>query len=510
MPRNTTKSATNPVRSGVDFVRPEVKDMLPVWERIRAACSGERAVKALGDKVLPRPNAADLSTENRARFDAYLFRAVWYNASGRTSEALTGHVFSKEPVVTLPPTMKAMENNVDGSGVTLPQQAKAALRNVLQLGRGGLLVDYPKTDGAVSRQALLDGHIGPTIVLYEPEQITNWQTSAQGSKVFLDLIVLRETISTPGNNEFESGVAVQYRVLKRTPETGVTGHIYQKQGEGESADYKEVLELAYQPTNHSGRPLQEIPFVFIGAQSNDHTIDTPPLQDLTDLNFAHFRNSADHEEACFLVGQPTPWVSGLTQEWVDNVLKGTIMIGSRACIPLPNGGQAGLLQALPNTMPFEAMKHKETQMVALGAKLVQDKEVQRTATEASMDQAAETSVLVSCATNVFKGYEMALKYAAQLTGGEETGIAFELSEPLSRNPITPEVAQAIMALWQGTLVDFEEARDLLKKSGWAWKEDDKVKAANEAEGFDLGQPQPEPGAKPVPGMPTPPAPKPAA
>ena len=52
-----------------------------------------------------------------------------------------------------------------------------------------------------------------------------------------------------------------------------------------------------------------IPFTFIGATNNDHTIDDAPLLPLAELNIGHFRNSADNEESSFVVGQPTLFIA---------------------------------------------------------------------------------------------------------------------------------------------------------------------------------------------------------
>jgi Domain of unknown function (DUF4055) len=489
-------------QSPVESTRVEVINSLDKWSRIRAAVEGEEAIKQLGEAILPKPNPTDTSKENAARFQAYLQRAVWYNVSGRTLAGLTGFVFRKDPVIELPELLKPMLDNVDGSGVTMVQQAKAALRSVLAFGRAGLLSDYPHVEGATTQQDILDGRIAPTIVLYQPEQITNWFVSFVGAKAVLDLLVLRENYTVPvAENEFQMQSRIQYRVLTRTPE-GVTGRIYRE--EGSEPGFKEQTQLSYVVTDKAGKPLPEIPFTFLGAVNNDPEVDGSPLLDLVNLNIAHFRNSADHEESCFIVGQPTPWASGLTEQWVKEVMHGQLHLGSRAVIPLPQGGAAGLLQANPNTMPFEAMKHKELQMVALGAKLVEQKDVQRTATEASMDQASETSTLTAAATNVFQGYRRALTFCGLFVGAETVKLGFDLSEPLTRDVITPEQATAIATAWMQGLVDYEEARAFLKAAGWAWKDDKEVKDNNAAEDFNRGSGLPTP-----PGAPKPPAPKPA-
>src|SRR3546814_14860468 len=93
-----------------------------------------------------------------------------------------------------------------------------------------------------------------------------------------------------------------------------------------------------------------------------------------------------------MVGQPTAWFSGLTKDWVEDVFRGRVFLGSRAAIPLPTGGQAGLLQVNPNSMPKEAMDQKERQMVALGAKLITQASVSRTLGEAQIEESSANSI----------------------------------------------------------------------------------------------------------------------
>lgn len=520
MPKQSKQKPSSPV----EYERPEVAAMRPTWLLIRAALTGERAIKALGELVLPRPNSTDTSAENDKRYADYITRAVWYNVSQRTLEGMVGYIFKKDPTITLPPVLKGLETSADGAGVSLLQQSKDAVRAVIGFGRGGLLVDYPQTEEVTTRQQLIEGNIQPTIVLIQAEQITNWRTTVEGAQRKLTMIVIKEASWEVGDDEFELIEVIQYRVLDiineetdqpdgadPLPPIGtVRGRVFQCMGDGR--DYFENHDLTYFPIDSNGQPLTTIPFVFLGWRNNDPEIDKPPMEDLVFLNIAHYRNSADYEEAAFMLGQPTPYVAGVTEQWAKNVLGGKIQLGSRGLISLPAGGTAGLVQCQPNSMPFEAMQHKETQMVALGAKLVQQQRVQRTATEAQMDNSSEVSVLINVAINVFMAYVEALKFAGQFVGADDATLEFELSEPLTRDSMTPQEATAISALWMQGLLDYEEARTVLKKSGLAYLDDDIVKQnhANELPPPlpPAGPPAPNPGPKPPAPMPAPPAPRP--
>lgn len=471
----------------VNYTREEVTALTPRWDLVRDVLSGEKQMKDKGTKYLPQPNASDKSDENRTRYDQYKERAVFYGVTSRTLRGLTGQVFARDPVVALPSLMDPLKVDVDGGGVTLEQQSRKALGHVVSYGRAGLLVDYPRTDKPATVAELQAGNIRPIVILFEPWDIINWRTITIGSKKLLSLVVLSEK-EVVDDDGFEKKSDDYYRVLRL-----VDGLYHSQIWYFDETLNDFVMESDIIPTDGGGNPWREIPFQFIGSDNNDTTPDLPPLYDLAVLNVAHYRNSADYEEACFIVGQPTPYFAGLTESWVTDVLKGQIQLGARAAVPLPEGGTAGLLQAAPNTMPKEAMEAKERQMVALGAKLVEQKQVQRTATEAGMEEASTTSLLATCAKNVSSAYTSALKWAALFLGIEvkedtDGAITYELNTDfdIARLPAT-EQAQ-IIADWQANAITFEEMRDNFRRGGIAYLDDEEAKAQLDESGLDLGVP----------------------
>lgn len=458
----------------VNTVRKELAATLPAYKMVRDSVKGQEAVKAGGKSYLPQPNATDTSAENNARYAAYLQRAVFYGVTGRTLRGLLGQVFMKPPVVELPSQMEMLITDASGDGVTIEQLSKRSLADVLSFGRSGLFVDYPAVDGSASVADLESGNIRPTIKRYAPANIINWRTISRGARQVLSLVVLQELYTTYDDG-FELTEAFQYRVLKLDVDGFYTVEVWRTGQAGM------VPDSWYRPTDASGALLSEIPFTFIGSENNDSDVDYAPLYDLAALNIAHYCNSADYEEACFIVGQPTLFAAGLTQQWVDDVLKGTVALGSRACIPLPAGGTAGILQVSPNTMAYEAMEHKERQMVAIGAKLVEQKEVQRTATEASMESASQNSILASCAGNVSDAFKRALIFCAAFVGVDDSQITFELSKDYDISRMSATERAQVMSEWMAGGLTWGEMRNALKRAGDAYEDDDKAKQAIEAE-----------------------------
>lgn len=463
----------------VNFIRDEVKKELTRWELIKHCSDGQDAIKTAGsggDRYLPRPNADDTSEQNRARFRHYVDRAVFYNVTRRTLDGLIGQVFLRDPLVEIPPVMDLLKEDVDGAGVGLDQQAKKALRNVLAYGRAGLLSDYPPIDAVATKADLENGFVRPTITLYDPWTIINWRTITVGARKLLSLVVLLEKYIVDDDG-FECKKADQYRVLSLT-NGSYKVEVYQ------SSNGLLVKTQEYEPKDGTGATLREIPFKFIGAANNDEELDGAPIYDLAVLNIAHYRNSADYEESCYMVGQPTPVFSGLTQSWVKEVLENKFQLGSRGGIPLPAGGTAVLLQALPNTIVYEAMEAKERQMVALGAKLVETTNVQRTFGEAQLEEASETSILSTAAKNVSVAYRDILKWSASFMNApipevsddkDGTGLKYELNTDFPAARMSPQERAQLILEWQGGAISFSEMRSQLRKVGVASLDDEAVK-----------------------------------
>lgn len=456
------KSAAKVTVQPFEHVRAEVITSERRWALIEAAIKGEEAVKCLGELILPRPNPTDKTKENLLRYEQYLHRASYYNVPGRTLDGMVGYVFASTPVVTLPDTLASLENNIDGAGVALVQQAKEALTHIIGLGRCGLLVDFPDTTEAVSVEDVKSGKIAPTVVLYHPSCIINWQVERVGTQSVLTMLVLRERYVCLAEDGFNQLYGYRFRTFQLIDGV-VTAKVYERAGEHSSVE----PIATFTPKDKSGNPLTLIPFVCIGSLNNNFDIDTPPLLDLVNLSFAHFRNSADYEESCFITGQPTIAISGLSEDWVKNVMNGKVTFGSRSAILLPLNGSAELLQAQENSMPKEAMELKEKQMVALGARLVEAKQVARTATEVGFDKASEVSTLTACANNVLLAYRQALLYCGLFVSADQAQLTFELGEPLAHDAFDPNEAAALILLWNAELVAFDEIRGRLKRLGLA-------------------------------------------
>ena len=261
--------ATMPVNS----THPDYDASAVDWSRARDVLAGEDAVKAGGEKYLPR-----LDSQTDEEFAAYVQRASYFNASARTSEAYLGLMFRRPPFVKLPEggagvgrALKTFENDADMLGTSLAGYAKRVVGDVVDVGRAGSLVDWEE---AAEQRAYVS--------FYRAEQIINWRVERVSGRNVPTLIVLKEATSEGGGaegedaDEFEPAVREQIRVLRLvTDEAGrpfcrvdlwqpklVERSWFGFRGKGKT----EWVLVDSRVPRRLGKPLPLIPFVFHGPR----------------------------------------------------------------------------------------------------------------------------------------------------------------------------------------------------------------------------------------------------
>jgi hypothetical protein len=321
-----------------------------VWQKVRHAVSGDLVsyLRNVG-KNEPDPEYG------RARQKEYEDGAICYNFTRRTLSGMVGAVMRKEPEQTIPAKLEYLLENADGSGVGLWQQAQDTLGEIDSVGRGGLLVDAPNVQAATMAEQNA-GLLNPVLAYYTAENIINWRTERVGSVNRVVMVVLREEYEyQSGQDEFSYLTGEQYRVLD-VIEGKYRQRLYKFDQKGAllTGQAEEVF-----PQLGSLEP-GVIPFTFIGATNNDHTIDDAPLLPLAELNIGHFRNSADNEESSFVVGQPTLFIApgeSMSLQVFQEANPNGVKMGSRTGHNIGAGGNAFLVQAEANNLAKENMRH---------------------------------------------------------------------------------------------------------------------------------------------------------
>lgn len=383
----------------VDTQHDAYKAALDNWCKCRHVSEGQ--VKEQKTKYLPPLGGHEGGLD--PEYLAYVQRAYFYNATGRTIDALTGMVFHKDPDIVTPASMDTFVEDVTLSGCSLVELSNEVLEELLRVGRYGVLVDFEGSDEGLTVFQAESANRRPKFVSYKAENIINWRYGYVGGKYQLTLVVLEETYEKPkGGDLFQTETITRYRVLKL--EGAYSQDVWEK------SDGKFVMVSTVTPTI-SSKPFEYIPFR-IFAPDNSLTVEQPPLLDLVEANLAHYRTSADYEHGVHMTGLPMVFGRGFSLDEGES-----LPIGSAAAY-CRSESDADLKFLEFEGKGLEAieknMNRKEAHMASLGARLLQESPRQvETASAVHTKQQGENSVLASLAKVSSKGLTWCLKIAAE-------------------------------------------------------------------------------------------------
>lgn len=405
----------------------------PQWRRVRDCISGEDAVKASTTMHLPRPE--NMMSD---QYEAYITRAMFYGATGRTLAGLSGAVFRKRPIVQIPDRLRDALYNITLTGVPFDTFAQRVVEETLALGRYGVLVDRPPQENG---RAYMRG--------YPAESICNWRTDDIDGKEMLVQIILSEKGYKVADDGFGSEEYERYRVLELDEEGKYRVRVFV---EGRDVDTF-ILDDEYTPTNR-GERLDYIPFQFFGPTDLSPDVEKSPLIDLANVNISHYRTSADLEQGNYLTSQPTPYITGMR---ADNV--GDFPIGSGAMWLLPEGAQAGMLEYKGAGLTFleNSLSRKQGMMAQLGARLLED---QKRAVEAAdtvrLRSSGESSVLANLANSCSMGLYQTLQWVVDWEGADPEAVEVQLNTDFMDTRMEPAEMRELVAAWQSGAIPTDD------------------------------------------------------
>lgn len=416
----------------VDSHHPLYDSMSDSWQSCRDCVAGQKAIHAAGERYLPK-----LTDQTDSDYQAYKTRAQFFNATWRTISALSGMIFRRPPVIDVAPSVEPYLDDVTMSGISFHILAQRATLEVLTTGRLGVLVDYPQQ--SVEGMTLADAqklNLRPSMNTYPAESIINWKTTWSRNRTVLSMVVLTESAALETDNEFEHKTETRYRVLDLfNNQYRVRVFRINDKNEDEQVG-KDLFPLM------NGKPLDFIPFYFIGVDDMTPDIDDPPLNDLVDLNLDHYRLDADYKHGLHFTGLPTPVVTGYTRENENEKL----YVGSSSAWVFPNeNAKATYLEYTGQGLSaIQAAKASDEQnMAILGARLLSpEKKAVETAQTAQIHRAGESSILSAIASTISIGLTMALN-----TFCEWAGSPGKWSITLNDEFMPPEVTPQELAEW---------------------------------------------------------------
>lgn len=457
----------------VDYQHPDYQAFKPRWDLVDDVAGGPWVMNKKAAEYLfkisdfPSPTTQQIEMSNK-RNAIYREGARFTGFTGSTVTGFVGLAFMREPELSVPAALMELIDNIDGSGVTLEQQAKSAMAECIKNSRFFLWVDYPSNANQLSKAEQDKLNIRPVINKLDAKDVINWRVEQRGGVKQLTLAVIPELYVTEDDG-FEQKTAPQWRVL-RMRDNAYHVEIYRKNQQGQFVLVEDVI-----PTDGSGKAWEYMPATFCGSVNNDATPDEPMMEEIAHLNIGHFRNSADLELSSFEM-RPTVAVK-MSQHWYEKVIDKQITMGG--AIALPEDGGIEIVQANPNDLALKLKDDKKSDMIALCARIIEPQRTQRTATEATGDMIQYTSRLSSAADNLSAAYTFALNCVARFMNMAQDCV-YKLNTDYNTNAMTAQERQQLITEWlQGAVSDYDYWR-IMTAQGQITEEFDEWQAMKEA------------------------------
>lgn len=441
---------------------PYYENHLLRWRRNRDAVKGQDAIHQGGEFYLPNDNEQDQFTDKEGealkRYKRYVMRATWTPITAYTKEGLIGAVFRKSGECELPPLVEYLKENADGAGNSLEQIGKYCIGELLEVGRVGILTEYPRADEGLSQSQVAALELRPKLTIYKAEDIDHWRYEFINGHLRLQMVKLEE-IEEIKQDYFTTEEEKRYRVLRIDEETG--------QYVQELYDEHEKLLETITPRQANGQPWYHIPFQFIGASDNLPDVDEAPISGIVDLNIAHYQVTADKRKNLHIhAGGLLVIASNMSSEEFTAANPNGVTVGADSGLFLGEGGDAKLLQLEASSQSQTEIESLERQMVAVGARLITQGGQAQTAEAARIDASAESSALSNLVGNASEGIEKALEDACLFAGANPDEVSYVLNMDFFDTKLDPQEIMALIQLGDRGLMALKDQRERLRKGGW--------------------------------------------
>jgi hypothetical protein len=366
-------------------------------------------------------------------------------------EGLAGLIFAKDPQLgeDVPVVIRGDETTVghwedlDGEGTHGDVFARDLCQDSILVGHAAILVDFPKTGGALNKAEEAALGVRPYWVAVAKEDIMSWRTARIGGTKVLVQLVLRERTQVPVG-QFGEAEQVRYRVFYRD-DSGVIGFVL----------LEVTKENAVVIVDEGTYPTQtEIPVAEVKTSGSRGLFDSdPPLSDLGYLNIAHYQQWSDYAYAIHKTNVPFLFGKGLSATYDANGQKvANIVVGPNTSI-LDEGPNADMKYVAHDGASLgqsrQALEDLKNDMGTLGlSMLAPQKRAAETAEAKRLDKSVSDSALAVTARALQDALERAngfhAKYLRLEDGGSVT-INRDFEKQLMEAPVMSAFATLVAA-----------------------------------------------------------------
>lgn len=403
--------------------------MLAAAQKGRALMGGTTAMRAQAEVFLPK-----FAKESLEAYRSRLNSSWLFNGYRKTVRDMTGRVFSKPVEITEGDTrLKDWAENIDMQGRDLSTFARQVLEDALSgPGISYIMVDAPRREGTVTQAQAQAANLRPFMVALRVEDVLGWRAETVNNATILTQLRLAECVTEPDpKDEFANKTVDQVRVLDLLP-SGVQTRLYRKAEKG--AEWVLHEEPFINPA------LTEITVVPVYANRTGFFTGEPLLDDLADVNIAHWQSQSDQRNILHYARVPILFGAGIDD-------KEPITIGTNTAV-IASASDAKLQWVEHSGKAIEAgrqdLKDLEFQMEAFGLQLLAARPSAQSATGEALDANKETSQLGMIADALQDALEQALRWMA-LYGGTDQSPAVTVNKDFGVSFMTAQEITALLA-----------------------------------------------------------------
>jgi hypothetical protein len=392
----------------------------------RTLMGGTEAMREAGKLYLPQFEGESDKHYNLRKQMSYLF-----NGFRKTVFDMSGRVFEQPTNVSDDASEAFIEwaKDIDMEGRDLSTFAKTVFENGLQSGIEFLLVDAPPAvEGETQAQADSENR-RPYIIHIKPEQVIDCKKGRIKNKAALVHFRFKEVIQVK-KDEFSSKSVDQIRtfdIVEETEKVLVRTYQENKQGKWEQVD------------DDLFTGLSEITIIPFYCNRTDYFKGEPPLEDLSDLNIAHWQSQSDQRNILHFVRVPILFARGLPA-------KTTLKI-SAASLTKASSEKADLKFVEHTGSSISAgqkdLEHLEFQMETMGLQLIVSKKGPQTATGENRNEKKETSRLSAMADSLQDALEKCFVWMGEY-GAQEFDGTIKVFKDFAAGSISSEVLSTLI------------------------------------------------------------------
>jgi hypothetical protein len=399
--------------------------MVQAAEKGRALMGGTDSMRLKDQTYLPKFKA-----ELDADYNARLASSWLFNGLRKTVKDMTGRVFNTTvEIKDGSDQLKEFAKDINMQGQDLSAFASEVFKDAFIPGISYIMVDAPRREGETTRAQASAQGLRPYMVHLRVEDILGFQTQMFNNVLALSMLRIMETVTEADpEDEFTQANVKQIRVLSRA-DSIITVRIYRKNNKDDWKVFDEYTSEA-----------EEITVIPFYAQRTGFFTAEPVLEDLADVNIAHWQSQSDQRHILHFARVPILFASGRLSD------EGPLVISASQAVSAtdPNAKLSWVEHSgAAINAGRDDLKDLAYQMQALGLQLLVSSH--DTATGAMLDSTKETSTLSMMADNLKDALEQALEWMSFYAGEGEQNITVMVNKDFGIVPLTAQEVQVMQA-----------------------------------------------------------------